>query len=89
MSTLIEELPAMIAALEAKNPNSRFAKDLKEQLRASKATLGQTAQQVYRMQAAPFPKQNAAPQETDGPTTAAVEAAVQRINEHHHGTAKQ
>jgi hypothetical protein len=66
MSTLIEELPASIARLEAKyGPDNQYVKDLKEQLRASKATLGQTAQQVYRMQATPFPKQNSALSEQD------------------------
>ena len=56
MSTLIEELPGDIARLEAKyGPDNQFVKDLKEQLRASKATQGKTAQEVYRMQAAPLP----------------------------------
>lgn len=61
MSTLIEELPGEISRLEAKyGADNQFVKDLKEQLRASKATLGKTAQEVYRMQAVPMPKQNSA-----------------------------
>jgi len=53
-SSLIEQLPGRIAQLEAKHgPDDLYVKDLKEQLRASKATLGQTAQDVYRAQAVP------------------------------------
>lgn len=33
--------------------------------------------------------QNSASQETGGPTTSEIEAAVQRVNDYHHGTAKQ
>lgn len=57
MTTLIKDLPARIAALEARNPNSRYAKDLREQRRAMKETQGMTAQEVYRSQFAPFPSQ--------------------------------
>ena len=56
MATLIEELPGRIARLEALHgPNDLFVRDLKEQLRASKATLGKSAQEVFRMQAVPLP----------------------------------
>lgn len=63
MSTLIEDLKAEIARLEAKHgSDNKFVKDLKEQLRASEATSGKTAQEVFRMQAADFsPKLPAAP----------------------------
>lgn len=55
MRSLIEDLPARIARLEAKHgPNDPFVKDLKEQLRASLATQGKSTQDVYRMQAIPL-----------------------------------
>lgn len=55
MSTLIELLKAEIARLEAKHGSEHpFVKDLKEQLRASEATSGKTAQEVFRMQAVDF-----------------------------------
>ena len=55
MATLIEELPGQIARLQALHgPNDLFVKDLKEQLRASVATLGKSAQEVFRMQAVPL-----------------------------------
>lgn len=55
MSTLIENLRAEIVRLEAKHgSDNKFVKDLKEQLRASEATSGMTAQEVFRMQAFDF-----------------------------------
>lgn len=55
MATLIEELPGRIARLEALHgPNDLFVKDLKEQLRASIATQGKSAHEVFRMQAVPL-----------------------------------
>ena len=55
MATLIEELPGQIARLEALHgPNDLFVRDLKEQLRASIATQGKSAQEVFRMQAVPL-----------------------------------
>ena len=63
MSTLIEDLKEAITRLEAKHgSDNKFVKDLKEQLRASEATSGKTAQEVFRMQAVDFsPKLPAAP----------------------------
>ncbi len=50
--TLIERLPARIARLQEKRgPNDPFVRDLKEQLRASRATQGRTAEQVFKLQA--------------------------------------
>lgn len=55
MSTLIESLKAEIARLQAKHgSDNQFVKDLKEQLRASEATSGKTAHEVYRIQAFDF-----------------------------------
>ena len=55
MSTLIESLKAQIARLEAKHgSDSPFVEDLKEQLRASEATEGETAEEVFKMQAVNF-----------------------------------
>ena len=55
--------PEEIARLEAKHgSDNKFVKDLKEQLRASEATSGKTAQEVFRMQAFDFtPKLPAVP----------------------------
>jgi hypothetical protein len=63
MSTLVEDLKAEIVRLEAKHgSDNKFVKDLKEQLRASEATSGKTAQEVFRMQSFDFtPKLPAAP----------------------------
>jgi len=63
MSTLIEDLKAEIVRLEARHGlDNKFVKDLKEQLRASEATSGKTAQDVFRMQAVNFsPKLPEAP----------------------------
>lgn len=59
MDTLIERLPGRIAALEASHGSDNpFVKDLKEQLRASIANQGKSAQQVYQMQAVRFPKKD-------------------------------
>lgn len=55
MSTLIEDLKAEITRLEAKHgSDDPYVKRLKEQLRASDATSGKTAQEVFRMQAFDF-----------------------------------
>lgn len=56
MPTLIEQLPAEIARLEAKfGSDNPYVQQLKEQLRASIATQGKSTQDVYRMQAFTFP----------------------------------
>lgn len=73
-SSLIEQLPGRIARLEAKHgPDDPYVKDLKEQLRASKATQGQTAQEVYRAQvfhiAAPSSTTAALPAEAVSPAS--------------------
>ena len=55
MSTLLEDLKRQIKRLEAKHgSDDQFVKDLKEQLRASEANAGKTADEVYRMQAPRF-----------------------------------
>jgi hypothetical protein len=57
MSTLIEQLPAEIARLEAKfGPDNPYVKQLKEQLRASIVTQGKSSYDVYLMQATKFPQ---------------------------------
>lgn len=54
MASLIEELPARIAELEAKHGSADpFVKDLKEQLRAMKANVGKSAQDVFVAGAVP------------------------------------
>lgn len=64
MTTLIEDLKAEIVRLEAMHgSDNKFVKDLKEQLRASQATSGKTAQEVFRMQAVDF-----SPKLPTGPT---------------------
>ena len=68
MSTLIEVLERQIARLEAKHgPSDPYVTDLKEQLRASKATQGKTAKEVYLMQAQPLnkPSTPTSPSETE------------------------
>jgi hypothetical protein len=56
MPTLIEQLPAEIARLEAKfGSDNPFVMQLKEQLRASIATQGKSTAEVFRMQAFTFP----------------------------------
>jgi len=55
MSTLIEDLKRRIPKLEAEHGSDHpYVKDLKEQLRASEANAGKTADEVYRMQAVQF-----------------------------------
>ena len=55
MSTLIEDLKRRIPKLEAEHGSDHpYVKDLKEQLRSSEANAGNTADQVYRMQAVQF-----------------------------------
>ena len=56
MPSLIERLPAEIAALEDElGSDNPYVQQLKEQLRASIATQGKSTQDVYRMQAFTFP----------------------------------
>jgi len=58
MPTLIEQLPAEIARLEAKfGSDNPYVQQLKEQLRASIATQGKSTQEVFRMQAFTFPSE--------------------------------
>ncbi len=48
--TLMQPLPELIARLEAKRGSeSKFVKELKEQLRAIKETQGKSAQDLYPM----------------------------------------
>lgn len=55
MASLIEQLPAQIARLEAKfGSDSPFVNQLMDQLRASKANAGKTAEEVFTRQATPF-----------------------------------
>lgn len=62
MSTLIDDLKVEIKRLEAKHGlDNKFVNDLKEQLRASEATSGKTAQEVLRMQAVDFSSKLPAP----------------------------
>jgi hypothetical protein len=66
MTTLIEQLPGEIARLEAKyGPDNRFVKDLKEQLRASKETVGMSSEQVFKLQSFQFPSKATAPASPD------------------------
>lgn len=55
MSTLIEQLPAEIARVEAKfGSDNPFVKQLKEQLRGMKENGNKSAKDVYRLQAVNF-----------------------------------
>ena len=57
MSTLIERLQSEIVRLEIKHGSEHpFVKQLKEQLRASIANEGKSTQDVYRMQARQWTK---------------------------------
>ena len=78
MGTLIEDLPKQIARLEAKHgPNDPYVKDLKEQLRASIATQGKSAQEVFRMQSVSLaPQPTASAPETEADAQAAAEARI-------------
>ena len=60
MRSLLEELEADLPQLEAEfGSDSLYVKDLKEQVRASKANAGKSARDVYRMAAYRFPKASA------------------------------
>ena len=77
MRSLIEELPAEIARLEAKHGSQDpFVQDLKEQLRAMKTHAGPAPLDTYRMQAVDF-STPAAPQ-PDDPNRPETEADGQR-----------
>ena len=55
MPSLIEEMPAEIARLEAKfGSDNQFVQDLKRQYEGMKANQGKTSQDVYRMAAVNF-----------------------------------
>ena len=57
MSTLIEQLQHQIKRLEMKHGSEdQYVKQLKEQLRASIANEGKSTQDVYRMQARQWTK---------------------------------
>jgi hypothetical protein len=57
MSTLIERLQSEIERLEMKHGSEdQYVKQLKEQLRASIANEGKSTQDVYRMQARQWTK---------------------------------
>ena len=57
MSTLIERLQSEIKRLEMKHGSEdQYVKQLKEQLRASIANEGKSTQDVYRMQARQWTK---------------------------------
>jgi len=56
MRSLIERLPARIQRLEAEHgSDDPFVQQLKEQLRASIATAGKSAETVFTAQAVEFP----------------------------------